>query len=302
MFHLNDRLLERLILGTASGAEVERIRRHVDECRACSRRLEEWRDHFVEVDQNFPQLASEAGPAATVTAGGMVVMPPEESRRSFPLDFATVLWGIAAILAGVNIYGLTRLDRVQNDSGELAFRNDSQVAVLPPRPATPTRPAIADPQPETDRTDPPARPAGRDPQEDTPPPLGISPRFRAISRADAVRRLGGALRGVAGLTPDHYETAPPGVVPGVQRTLDVIRVVYRLGTNGRLTLDQQLIPVDASGFRPTDDPALESGETVFRATQDGGNSATWLDEGGYRLMLSGRISPDSLRRLVDRVR
>jgi hypothetical protein len=91
-------------------------------------------------------------------------------------------------------------------------------------------------------------------------------------------------------------------VPGAQRNLEVIRVVYRLGTNGRLTLDQQRIPVDSSGFRPIEDAALESGETVFRTTQDGAASAIWLDEGGYRLALSGRISQDSLRTLLGRVR
>ncbi len=302
MFHLNDRVLERLVTGKASSTDVDRIRRHVNRCRACSRRLEEWRDNFVEVDQNFPELAADMAPAATVTAGGLVLMPPSEPRRGFPLDFATLLWGVAGILAIVVGYGLVRLNIAANDNQELAFRTDSQATVIAPRPVVPGSTATEGPAPPIHRPEPPDRPVDRGPQDEGPPALGISPRFAAVSRSDAVRRLGGALRGVSGLTPDHYEIAPPGVVPGAQRNLEVIRVVYRLGTNGRLTLDQQRIPVDSSGFRPIEDAALESGETVFRTTQDGAASAIWLDEGGYRLALSGRISQDSLRILVNRVR
>lgn len=301
MFHLNDRVLERLVTGTASGADVDRIRRHVGECRACARRLEEWRDHFVEVDQNFPQLATDITPAATMTAGGLVVIPPSESRRTFPLDLATFLWGLAGVLAVVVGYGFFRLDTTAGDSEELAFRNDSQATVIAPRPVVPGS-LTTDPRPPVARPEPQVRPAEPPPENPGPPPLAISPRFQAVSRGDAVRRLGGALRGVSGLTPDHYEVAPPGTVPGAQRNLEVIRVVYRLGTSGRLTLDQQRIPVDSSGFRPIEDAALESGETVFRTTQDGAASAIWLDEGGYRLALSGRISQDSLRTLLGRVR
>ncbi len=304
MFHLNDRVLERLVTGKASGADIDRIRRHVDQCRACSRRLEEWRDHFVEVDQNFPQLASDLTPAATLTAGGMVVMPPSESRRAFPLDFATFLWGVAGVLAIVVGYGLWRLSEAAGDNQDLAFRSDSQSTVIAPSPVAPGSSATlaADPPRSTPRPDQPVLPAERPPQGDALTPLGLSPRFQGVSRSEAVRVLGGALRGISGLAPDHYEVASPGIVPGAQRNLEVIRVVYRLGTSGRLTLDQQRIPVDSSGFRPIEDAALESGETVFRTTPDGSASAIWLDEGGYRLALSGRIPQDSLRVMLNRVR
>lgn len=301
MFHLNDRVLERLVTGTASGADVDRIRRHVGECRACARRLEEWRDHFVEVDQNFPQLATDLTPATTMTAGGLVIIPPSESPRAFPLDLASFLWGLAGILALVVGYGFLRLDPTAGDSEGLAFRNDSQATVIAPRPVVPGS-LTSEPRPLVVRPDPTVGPVEPPPEDQGPPPLGVSPRFRDVPRGEAVQRLGGALRGVSGLTPDHYEVAPPGIVPGAQRNLEVIRVVYRLGTNGRLTLDQQRIPVDSSGFRPIDDAALESGETVFRTTQDGAASAIWLDEGGYRLALSARISQDSLRSLLTRVR
>jgi len=299
MFHLNDRTLERLITGTASGIEVDRVKRHADECRACSRRLEEWRDNFGEVDRNFPQLATDAAPATTMTAGGLVVMPPEEARRTFRLDLAMVLWGIAAVLAIVDVYGIIRLGVDSGDGGEMVVRTDAQ----PPRPVPSPAPFVGlhDTLLGADPVEPSPRPVGREPRDSSPPPLSVSPRFRSVQRVEAARQLGGALRGVVGLPPDHYEIGPASAVPGAQRNIDVVRVVYRTGTGGRLALDQQLIPVDASGFRPIDDTALESGETVFRSTPDGGNSATWLDEGGYRISLSARISQDSLRKLVPRV-
>jgi len=85
MFHLSDRLLAKLIDGSATTADLQRIRRHVDECRACARRLEEWRDNFAEVDERFPELAVDAGPLATVHAGGLVMLPGSEpSRRVVP--------------------------------------------------------------------------------------------------------------------------------------------------------------------------------------------------------------------------
>lgn len=300
MFHLNDRTLERLITGTASSIEVDRIRRHVDECRACSRRLEEWRDNFGDVDRHFPQLASEAPNAATLTPGGLVVMPPREERKGFPLDLASTLWGLAGILAVLVVYGVIRMEPGSSDD-EFAFRNDSQATMLAPLPPPSPSPAIGDTLGIAPPPEPAPRPVGREPVDTAPRPLAVSPRFRAIQRAEAARRLGGAVRGVAGLVPDHYEIGPASAVPGAQRNIDIVRVVYRVGNGGRLMLDQQLIPVDSSGFRPIDDSALESGETVFRTGSDGANSATWLDESGYRISLSARVSQDSLRKLLPRV-
>lgn len=300
MFHLNDRTLERLITGTASSIEVDRIRRHVDECRACSRRLEEWRDNFGDVDRHFPQLASEAPSAATLTPGGLVVMPPSEERRGFPLDLASTLWGLAGVLAVLVVYGLLKMEPGSSED-EFAFRNDSQVAMLAPLPPPAPNPAISDTLRVVPTPEPGPRPGVREPVDTAPRPLAVSPRFRSVQRAEAARRLGGAVRGVAGLVPDHYEIGPASAVPGAQRNIDIVRVVYRVGNGGRLTLDQQLIPVDSSGFRPIDDSALESGETVFRTGSDGANSATWLDESGYRISLSARVSQDSLRKLLTKV-
>ena len=314
MFHLNDRTLERLITGSASTIEVDRIRRHVDECRACARRLEEWRDTFTEVDQHFPSLAHNGTPITAATPGGIVLVPPAEERRTSFLDLANILWGVAVVLAVVVGFGLSRLaneesprDRVGGFSylGAADSGPGGLGAPLPPRPAVGARDSAPDaallPH-ETSLTPSERQALGA---ESTPAaaaaPLPVSRGFAKVQRADAARRLQGAVRGVAGLEPEHYEVGPPSAVAGAQKNIDVVRVVYRVSDGGRMTLDQQLIPMDASGLRPIDDPALESGETVYRSGPNGTNTAVWLDESGYRLALSARVPQDSLKRLVARV-
>ena len=134
-----------------------------------------------------------------------------------------------------------------------------------------------------------------------PKPLSVSPRFRAVGAREASLRLGGRLRMVAGLDPDHIEVGPASAVPGAQAGLDVVRVVYRTADGGRILVDQQLIPADSSGFRPIDDPALESGETAYGTSPTGVSVATWLDEEGYRISVVAQAPVDSLKRLVQRV-
>jgi hypothetical protein len=333
MFHLNDRTLERLVTGSASIIEVDRIRRHIEECRACARRLEEWRDTFPEVDQHFPSLAHEFRPLSAATAGGLVLVPPSEPRRSRFLDLANILWGLAVVLALMVGYGLSKLGQEEfpeePQMSSFAYgatgypradtaRRTAPVPLPPRQPvgARDTVPDAPDPAPESTVTRPATERESLAPEPSTrgaataepeatgpaaPPPLPISRGFARIPRVEAARRLGGPVRGIRGLEPDHYEVGPPTAAPGAQKNIDVVRVVYRTGVNGRLILDQQAIPVDESGFRPIDDPALESGETVYRAGPDGSNTAVWLDEAGYRLALTARVSQDSLRRLVARV-
>lgn len=131
MFHLNERMLEKLVSGSAPVSDVERIRHHVRECRACARRLEEWRDAYAEVDYAYPELAH-ADAATRLTAGGMVVVPPDEARwkLSMPqLNFANVLWVVALIMALVVGYGANRL-RAANDG----FDAMASSRPRPPRP------------------------------------------------------------------------------------------------------------------------------------------------------------------------
>lgn len=325
MFHLNDRLLEKLIDGSASGSEVQRIRNHTESCRACARRLEEWRDNYQELDQHFPELATESGPAATVTPGGLVLMPSvEEPRRRWELELSTLLWIATVLMALLVGYGASRL-RQPNEGMAVANRGTTP----PPAPATTpipratglaaggaaapseVRPAPASTAPShapvvtppASRPTPPrgTPPAAEPSRSAEPKPLSVSPRFRAVGAREASLRLGGRLRMVAGLDPDHIEVGPASAVPGAQAGLDVVRVVYRTADGGRILVDQQLIPADSSGFRPIDDPALESGETAYGTSPTGVSVATWLDEEGYRISVVAQAPVDSLKRLVQRV-
>jgi hypothetical protein len=135
-----------------------------------------------------------------------------------------------------------------------------------------------------------------------PAPLSTSPRFRKVSRAEAVRRLGGPVRSLQGFDADHLEIGAASAVPGAQAGLDIIRVVYRAADGSRILLDQQLLPTDSSGFRSIDDPTLESGETLYGTSPTGVSVATWLDEDGYRISLVAQVSLDSLKRMVPQVR
>lgn len=321
MSHLDERTLERLVNTTATASDVQRILRHVGTCRACARRLEEWRDTFTDIDEHFPDLSLELQSAATVTAGGLVLLPTEEPKRSFEIDLATILWIAAVGMAVLVGYGASRL-RHANDGMDVAVAVRPGVTATMPRPVS--RPSattppvdssfrapadVASPDP-TPTSNPPASRAAAAPPTPTPTPstqsardtlpsrTATSPNFSRVRRADAVRRLGGPLRGLNGLEADHIEVGPPSAVPGAQRGLDVVRMVYRLPSGSVVLLDQQRIPADSSGFRPIDDPTLESGETAYGTGPNGVSVATWLDEDGYRISLVAQATADSLRKLV----
>lgn len=312
MSHLNDRTLETLITGSASPADVQRIRRHVGGCRACARRLEEWRDNFTEVEQRFPELGTEAGPMATVTAEGLVLLPTHDGRRGLDLDLTTGLWIGALLMALLVGYGTFRL-RATKDVVDLPpgmtlpqiARTEPEsrpTAGLPTIPPATKGDSLRPKVPATRPTNPPTPPKPVAKTTDPTAPLPVSSGFKSITAAAAARRLGGPIRLIQGLQPDHIEVAPASVVPGAQSKLDVIRVVYRASEGRRILLDQQLIPADSSGFRPIEDQTLESGQTAFGTSASGVSFATWLDDDGYRLSLAMRTPLDSLKRLLPRVR
>jgi hypothetical protein len=334
MFHLNERQLEKLVSGSAPISDVERIQRHVAECRGCAQRLEEWRDSYPEVDNAYPELA-QADPATTVTAGGMVVVPGAEERRWMPrLSFANALWIVALLMALVVGYGANRL-RSANDGFEavasagrqrlprpetgtgagvpmpLAAAHDSLIHVgqKGPAPAAGTVGREQAPRAAASRSEPSPRAEPRstpamtiDTRADPPPPVTVTSSFRSVPAAEATRRLGGALRLLRGLEADHIELGPASAVPGAQSGLPVVRVVYRTPDGGRMLLDQQLIATDSSGLRVVEDPTLEHGETAFGTAPNGVSVATWLDPEGYRISLVAQAPIDSLRRLLPLVR
>jgi hypothetical protein len=330
MFHLSDRLLAKLIDGSATSADLQRIRRHVDECRACARRLEEWRDNFTEVDERFPELAVEAGPLASVTPGGLVMLPGSESTKRIAPDLTTLLWIGAVLMALLVGYGASRL-RQPSEGMRVATMEEvrglqrspgtTPAGAPTPSAATPaaspnatehgaTVPVSAAPAPDprpttisTPQRNPatvsepaPSRPSPT-PNSST-APLTVSPQFREAGRSEAARRLGGPLRSLAGMVLDHVEVGPAGAVPGAQPGLAVIRMVYRAPDGGRVLLDQQRIPADSDGLRSIDDPTLESGETAYGTGPNGVSVASWLDEDGYRISLVARTPLDSLKKLV----
>ncbi len=242
MSHLAERILDKLVSGTASPADVQRILHHVGECRACARKLEEWRDNFAEVDERYPDLAIEMTPIATVTPGGLVLMPQEEEpRRRLDIDLSTLLWIGAVILALVVGYGASRLRQSsegmvasrgpgdQAESGRETAAAPQVPAITPPAAALPhdTRSATTPPPARTEpASNPTLRPAvsTRAAVDTTPSRLAVSPRFKSVSRSEAVRRLGGPVRSLQGYDADHLEVGSASAVPGSR---------FRAATRGR---------------------------------------------------------------------
>jgi preprotein translocase subunit Sec61beta len=304
MFHLNDATFQKLMGHRLRPSDLDKIRRHVEKCRACARRLEEWRDNFAEVDRLFPELSLPI-PAPTYTAGGIVVLPSGEEENRTRIDPRVVLWAggfVLVLLAAV--FGVSRW---------LAAPDEGVATVAgfpPPGPPEKSLPTVPLAEPDPGRVPGAAAPEAPIPAVNTepltseppPPPLPTSPRFSRSRFTEATQRLGGPLRLIAGLDYDHIETGEPSAAPGAQSRLLVVRVVYRAGDGGRILLDQQLIPADSSGFRPIEDPRLESGEPVFGTWPGGETVATWLDDGGYRLSLAVRAPVDSLKKLLSLVR
>jgi hypothetical protein len=331
MFHLTERTLSKLLDGTASDRDVERMLRHAGGCRSCGRQLEEWQDNFRELEETYPALATDHGNGRGTGSGGLILVPSDEPHRRMRFDLTTLLWFGAVGMAVVVGYGASRL-RHPSDG-----MDTPPVAIAParagatPRPVPPSAPETVlsrpvDPGPSDPPhplpTPPPARrspspasePGGSvDPPRITraaPPSAAPAPKpassagakFQAVTLNEASRRLGGPVRTIAGLAPDHIEVGPASGVPGAQPHLDIVRVVYLAGDGQRILLDQQLIPADANGFRPIDDPTLESGLTAYGTAPNGVSVATWLDETGYRLSLAAKVPVDSLKVLAAQVR
>jgi hypothetical protein len=71
-----------------------------------------------------------------------------------------------------------------------------------------------------------------------------------------------------------------------------VRVVYEAAENIFLFLDQQRLPPGNPG----------TGDTLMATALNGVSLAQWTDPGGFWLSLAGRMSADTLRGLVSRVR
>jgi hypothetical protein len=291
MFHLSSKILQSMIDGTIAAREVPRIKRHIRECRACAGRLEEWSDNHPEVARYFPHLDQNAESAVTLTAGGLVAIPTY--GRGLPAWFKPrrLLWFGAGLLMVGGVAALAWVLRPKHEVMTVTLPDSTLPPLSPPDPTTFEGNAAN-----------PGDSAGR---EAKPPqrvePLPVSEGFRAITGREAAERLGGPIRLLEGIDADHFESGPPEAAPAAQRGSPLVRVVYRAPDEGRVYLDQQLIRADSTGFRPIDDPALENGDTVYR-DEGGRRSATWLDDRGYLLTLSGPLPSAAIGELITRVR
>ena len=118
---------------------------------------------------------------------------------------------------------------------------------------------------------------------------------------EAVRALSGSIRLLDGLQPERVLLGPGEAVRGADSSLDLVRVVYQDPPGRELWLDQQR-PADAetAQFRGNRFGMLV-GDTVVARGSAGSTSLRWIDEHGFRLALTGFLSPDSLQAMVPRV-
>ena len=291
MFHLSSKILQSMIDGTIAAREVQRIKRHVRECRACAGRLEEWSDNHAEVARYLPQLEQNADSAVTLTEGGLVAIPTYGRGLPGWLQPRRLLWFVGGLLIVGAIAGTAWMLRPQHEVMTVTLPDSALPPLRPPDPSTFEGNAATAADSAGGEV---ARPQRVE-------RLPVSDDFRAITGREAADRLGGPIRLLDGIDPDHFEGGPPEAAPAAQRGSPLVRVVYRAPDDGRVYLDQQLIRADSTGFRPIDDPALENGDTVYRDV-GGRRSATWLDDRGYLLTLSGPLTSAAIRELITRVR
>lgn len=331
MTHIDERTLERLLNHKMSRSDIDVVLSHAAECRGCGHRLEEWRDHFEEIATLLPDPAH--GNLAPIALPAAFVLVPDNPPPRTRFELTNLLWVAAVVLALVVGYSASRLRHTSSDGlgtsplasfepmvespGATTLADDSGAPAPEknsalPADSTPQAPVTRDPAPVrqvVERRDPPVARAP-DTTAAAPASLGASrpavaavtmPGFRRSAVKEASQKLGGGVRYLSTMTPDHVEIGPGAAVPGAPGQLEVVRVVYLNRDGSRILLDQQRIPADESGFRPINDAALENGDTLIGSTTQGVSVATWVDDDGYRMSLALRASPDSLRRLVRRV-
>ncbi len=132
--------------------------------------------------------------------------------------------------------------------------------------------------------------------------------FRSQTRADELKRqlafavpldeaaiwLGAPVRTLPELELVGAEVVPGGVIDGALPGLPAVRLSYRDATGQSIVLDQQWLGGRAGTGAEAGVPSLLSDPSGQRAYR-------WNDERGYRLILRGTISDDSLRALAGRL-
>jgi len=125
--------------------------------------------------------------------------------------------------------------------------------------------------------------------------------FRRVTLEEAVARLNGVIRLMDGMRIVQVQLGLGSLVPGADRSLDLVRLTYADGAGRRLVLDQQRIAIPATGGGISPDLGMRVGDTLTTATPNGGARVRWIS-GTFWLSLAGNLPPDELRRLSERVR
>jgi hypothetical protein len=283
MRHVDQPTLDAIINHQLSDRELARLKEHVRACTLCSRRLEEYRDVFGEVEAIIPTAKRDVIHDVEPRSWRRILMPRLDDGTPRPDRLLWAVVAAAGVAAAIVVAMLLRAPALP-----------PAPYAAPPAPASPTAPSVAAPQPA-----PPAPITRMAPQPATAPsvpaprpapaPQGISGAgFRRVEPAQAIRSLGGAVRLIDGLLPDHFEMAAGTQVPGAVDSLPVVRVIYHDGGNV-LLLDEQR----RAGVAP--------GDTLVGTAEAGVSVLQW-NSAGFWLSLAGRLPVDSLERLAQRIR
>jgi hypothetical protein len=314
MQHVDQATLDAVLNHQLSDAQLAKIKEHVRGCRMCARRLEEYRDLFSEVEVIIPTAERNRVSKPGVGRTWRDVLTPRlddalpSSDRMLKIGMAAV----TVLVLGVVVFLMRSPSRsvapivlaphpqvtAPTASAPQPTSQVTQPAPAPTRAVNPapTAPAAAAPVRTTAET--PPLPRRQKPVTDPPqraavatpvaPDNSHTPLFHRVESTEAIGALGGSMRLIDGVTPDHFEMAPGTVVPGAAETLPVIRVVYRL-YGGTILLDQQRNPEQAS--RDSASGTAPEGVSVLR----------W-SSGDFWLTLAGRVPADSLELLARRVK
>lgn len=325
MQHVDQQTLDAVLNHSLSDAHLARIKEHVRGCRMCARRLEEYRDLFSEVEVIIPTAERDVVAKPGATRSWREILTPRLDDAVPRSDrMLQIGMGVVTVLVLAVVVFLVRSPSQSGGPIVLPALPRPPAATTTPTAATP---APASPTPTKTATlaaDPPAQvtpPQTSLPKSTTPKPVTTTrtapasprikppvvapsqqaasppstrsdnshtPLFRRVESTEAIVALGGSMRLIDGVAPDHFEMAPGTAVPGAAETLPVIRVIYRI--NGiTIFLDQQR------------NPAVASRESMEGTAPEGVSVMQW-SSGDFWLTLAGRVPADSLELLARRVR
>lgn len=125
-----------------------------------------------------------------------------------------------------------------------------------------------------------------DPAESTAMPT----EFTRVTLGDAIKRLGGAIRLIDGMSPETVEIAAGSVLPGADPGKLVVRIVYS-GSDGRIILDQQRL----------NRPGSREPDIAVNTAPSGVSVAQWVDWKGYWISLACRTNQEELLAIANRI-